>query len=234
MRIIRNERRINTLSFVGRYATLAGMVILLAGLIISYAKPEWLTPMFICVVVGVGLSIVGGFFAERYVSPLAHHNALATALKGLDDRFTLVQYVLPASHVLVEPGGCTVFVVKAHGGRVTCQDGRWKHYQRSKFFRQFAGQEAVGLPHVEAETQVRKLEHWLESQQPDAEIPVQAAIVFVNPDVKLDADASPVPAFFGKKVKGWLRGSGKLKPLPDETQRWLEETIAAASPQAEA
>ena len=234
MRIIRNERRINTLSFVGRYATLAGMVILLAGLIISYAKPEWLTPMFICVVVGVGLSIVGGFFAERYVSPLAHHNALATALKGLDDRFTLVQYVLPASHVLVEPGGCTTFVVKAHGGRVTCQDGRWKHYQRSKFFRQFAGQEAVGLPHVEAETQVRKLERWLESQQPDAEIPVQAAIVFVNPDVKLDADASPVPAFFGKKVKGWLRGPGKLKSLPDETQRWLEETIAAASPQAEA
>ena len=234
MRIIRNERRINTLSFVGRYATLAGMVILLAGLIISYAKPEWLTPMFICVVVGVGLSIVGGFFAERYVSPLAHHNALATALKGLDDRFMHVQNDLPASHVLLEPGGCTAFVVKAHGGRVTCQDGRWKHYQRSKFFRQFAGQEAVGLPHVEAETQVRKLERWLESQQPDAEIPVQAAIVFVNPDVKLDADASPVPAFFGKKVKGWLRGPGKLKPLPDETQRWLEETIAAASPQAEA
>ena len=233
MRIIRNERRINTLSFVGRYATLAGMVVLLAGLIISFARPEWLTPMFICVIVGVGLSIVGGFFAERYVSPLAHHNALATALKGLDDRFTLIQYILPAPHVLVEPGGITVFVVKAHGGQVTCQDGRWKHRQRSKFFRQFAGQEAVGLPHVEAETQVRKLERWMEDHEPDTEIPVRAAIVFVNPDLELDADASPVPTFYGKKVKGWLRGPGKLKPLPEKAQRWLEETIAAASPQSE-
>ena len=226
MRIIRNERRIRVFSFIGQYATLAGLLALLAGLILSWIRPEWLVPMLLSVVLGVILSVVGGFFADRYVSPLAHHGALAGALKGLDDQYALLQYVLPASHVLLEPGGCTVFVVKAQGGQVTCQkEGRWKHRQRGKFFRQFAGQEGLGGPDVEAGHQAHRLERWLAKQLPDVEVPVRAAIVFVNPEVTLDAAASPVPAFYGKKVKAWLRGPGKLKPLPADTHRRLAEAL---------
>ena len=226
MRIIRNERRIRVSSAIGRYATLAGLLALLAGLIISFAKPEWFAPMLASLALGLSFSMVGGFFADRYVGPLAHHDALVKVLKGLDDRHVLVQYVLPVPHVLLEPGGCTVFVVKAQGGQVTCQEsGRWKHRQRGKFFRQFAGQEAIGAPDFEANRQVHKLERWLANQLPDVEVPTRAAITFVNPELALDATASPVPALYGKKVKAWLRGSGKLKPLPDAVRRQLEEAV---------
>ncbi len=226
MRIIRNERRIHVLSFIGKYATLAGLLALLAGLVISFTKPEWLMPTLVSMALGTSLSMVGGFFADRYIGPLARHDALARALKGLNDQYVLLQYLLPTSHVLLEPGGCTVFVVKAQGGQVTYQeDGRWKHRQRGKFFRQFAGQEAVGAPDIEAERQVHKLERWLTSRLPDIGVPVRAAITFVNPDVTLDAAASPVPAFYGKKVKAWLRGPGKLKPLPAAERRRLADAL---------
>ncbi len=228
MRIIRNERHIRTRSFIGRYATLAGLLVLLASLVISFVKPEWILLMLACVTLGIILSMVGGYFADRYAGPLAHHDALVGVLKGLDDHHALVQYVLPASHVLVEPGGCTAVVVKAQEGQVTCQDeGRWKHRQRGKLFRQFAGQEALGAPDTEGKAQARKLEHWLARHLPDVEVPVRAAIVFVNPEVTLDADRSPVPAFYGKKVKAWLRGPGKLKPLPGQVRRQLAEAIGS-------
>ena len=182
--------------------------------------------MVLSVGLGVILSVVGGFFADRYVSPLAHHGALARALKGLDDQYVLLQYVLPTSHVLLEPGGCTVFVVKAQGGQVSCQeDGRWKHRQRGKFFRQFAGQEGLGGPDVEAGHQAHRLKRHLDRHLPDVEVPVRADHVFVNPDVTLDASASPVSAFYGKKVKAWLRGPGKLKPLPAAVHRQLTEAL---------
>ncbi len=224
MRIIRNERRIRVSSAIGQYATMAGLLALLASLIISFTKPEWLALMLVGLTIGMGLSMVGGFFADRYLGPLAHHDALVKALKGIDDQHVLLQYVLPASHVLLEPGGCTAFVVKAQGGQVTCQEnGQWKHRQRGKFFQQFAGQEAVGAPDFEANRQVHKLERWLASQLPDVEVPVRAAILFVNPKVKLDAAASPVPTFYGKKVKAWLRGPGKLKPLPATVYHRLAE-----------
>lgn len=238
MRIIRNERRIRVSSFIGQYVTMVGLLALLAGLVISFVKTEWLVAMLLSVALGVCFSVVGGFFADRYAGPLAHHDALARALKGLDDRHILLQYVLPASHVLLEPGGCTVFVVKAQEGQVTCQEnGRWKHQQRGKFFRQFAGQEAVGAPDYEAERQAHKLERWLTSRLPDdveddVEVAVRAAIVFVNPKVTLDAAASPVPTFYGKKVKAWLRGPGKRKPLPAAVHRRLAEALAV-TPQQE-
>jgi len=233
MRIIRNERRIRVSSFIGQYATLAGLLALLAGLIISFAKPELFVPMLASLAVGMSLSVVGGFFADRYIGPLAHHDALVKVLKGMDNQYVLLQYVLPASHILLEPGGCTVFVVKAQGGQVTYDDGRWKHRQRGKFFRQFAGQEAVGVPDLEAQRQVRKLERWLANQLPDAEVPIRATIVFVNPKVTLDASASPVPAFYGKKVKAWLRGPGKLKPLPATVRRRLAEAVGVKPQQGE-
>jgi len=226
MRIIRNERRIRTFSLIGQYAPLGGILTLAAGLVISFVKPEWIVPMFASIALGYSLTVVGGFFADRYLGRLAHHDVLVAALKGLDDSHVLFQYVLPASHVLVDPGGCTVFVIKAQGGEVICrEDGRWRHHQRGKFFRQFAGQESVGAPHFEAERQVRKMERWLAKQLPDVEVPVRAAIVFVNPDVTLDVDASPAPTFYGKKVKSWLRGPGKRKGLPDAVRRQLAEAL---------
>ncbi|MDY6875872.1 MAG: hypothetical protein SWK90_06685 [Chloroflexota bacterium] len=226
MRIIRNERRIRVSSFIGQYATLAGLLALVAGLVISFTRPGWLVLMLLSVGLGILLSAVGGFFADRYTSPLAHHDVLARVLKGLGNQYALLQYVLPASQVLLEPGGCTVFVVKAQGGQVTCQgNGRWKHLQRGKFFRQFAGQEGLGAPDVEAGHQVHRLERHLARHLPDVEIPVRAVIVFVNPDVTLDVAASPVPVFYDKKVKAWLRGPGKLKPLPSGAHRRLAEVL---------
>ena len=227
MLIIRNERRIRLSSGVGRYAVLGGMLTLLAGLVISFVKPDWIMVTMVCLALGFSLTVIGSFFSDRFVGPLAHHNALAGALKGLDNRYALLQYVLPAPHVLLTPGGCTVFVIKTQGGQVTYQaeNGRWKHQQRGKFFRQFAGQEAVGIPNLEAERAVRKMERWLTRHLPDVEPPIRPVVVFVNPDVALDVADSPVPTLHSKKLKAWLRGPGKLKPLSADVHRQLTEAL---------
>jgi hypothetical protein len=228
MRIIRNERHIKVGSFIGKNAAWVGLGALAVGLILSFLQPDQLLVMTICMIVGVGFSVVGGIFADRYAGPLAHHSTLAEALKGLDDQYVLAQYTMPVPHILLEPGGLTVLLVKSHGGRVTfLGEGRWKHQQPGKVFRQMAGQPGVGVPDLEAEHQVDKLKAWLAGRLPDLQVPVRAAIVFVNPDVQLDAADSPVPAFYGKKIKAWLRGPGKLKPLPGDVYRQLASALGA-------
>jgi len=229
MQIIRDERRINVLSSIGQYATLGGLLILLIGLGISFVRPTWMLPVVISMALGFTFSVVGGFFADRYAGSLAHHKALAEVLKGLDYRHTLLQYMLPANHVLLEPGGCTVFVVKAQGGEVTYEDGKggkWKHHQRGKIFRQIAGQPGLGRPDREAQKEVDSLKDYLAERMENADdVPVRGAIVFVNEDVQLEVDHSPVPAFYRKKVKDWLRGPGDLRPLPQDLQRRLADAL---------
>ncbi|MBS3784574.1 MAG: hypothetical protein KGY78_09020, partial [Anaerolineae bacterium] len=105
MRVIRDERRVDVLSSIGQYASLGGLLILLGGLVVSFVRPTWMLPVVVSTALGFILSVVGGFFADRYAGSLAHHKALAEVLKGLDYRHTLLQYVLPADHVLLEPGG---------------------------------------------------------------------------------------------------------------------------------
>ncbi len=226
MRIIRNERRIRVSSTIGQYTVMGGLLALVAGLVISFVKPDWIVLMMACLALGFSLSIVGAFFSDRFVGPLAHHKTLVEALKGLDNQHALLQYVLPTPHVLLEPGSLTVFTIKTQGGQVTYQEnGRWKHQQRGKFFRQFAGQEAVGAPDLEAERNVRKMESWLAKNAPDIEIPVRGVVLFVNPDITLDTANSPVPALHSKKLNAWLRGPGKLKPLPTDVHRQLTQAL---------
>lgn len=226
MRIVRNERHVQVRSFIGKNMPLVGLGALAVGLVISFVRPEQLTWMAVSMLVGIVFSVIGGAFAERYAGPLAHHKVLNDVLKGLGSEYVLVQYLLPVPHVLLEPSGLTVLVVKSHTGQVTFQErGRWKHKQPGKILRQLVGQEGVGAPDLEAEHQVEKLKRWLDKQLPDVEVPVRAAIVFVNPNVQLDAADSPVPAFYGKKIKAWLRGPGKLKPLSPAVHRQLVEAL---------
>jgi hypothetical protein len=230
MRTISNERRIRTSRAVAQYGTLAGLLALLGGLVISFVKPDWLWMMVLSVTLGYALSVVGGFFTDRFAGPLAHHEAISNALKGLDNRHVLLQYTLPAPHVLIEPGGCTAFIVKTQGGHVRYQEGgRWKHQQKGKFFRQFVGQEAIGAPDMEANRQAHKLEQWFERRLPDVPVLVRAVVVFVNPDVTLEIEGAAVPVLHSKKLKTWLRGPGKLKPLPSNAYRQVVETVAGES-----
>jgi hypothetical protein len=226
MRIVRNERHIRVRSFIGKNAALAGLGALAVGLILSFVQPDQLLVLVICMVVGMAFSIVGGIFADRYAGPLAHHEALSDVLKGLGGKYVLVQYLLPAPHVLLGPGGLTALVVRSHGGTVTFQEaGRWKHRQPGRVLRQMVGQPGVGAPDLEAARDVEKLEHWLADRLPEVQVPVRAVIVFVNPDIQLEADDSPVPTFYGKKVKSWLRGPGKRKPLEPSVYRQLAELL---------
>jgi hypothetical protein len=224
MRVIRDEDHIRIRSSIGQYATLGGLLALLVSLVLSFVNQEWFVLMLVSALVGFILSAIGGFFADRYAGPFAHHEAAAEMLKGLDYSHTFFQYTLPASHVLLSPGGCTVFVVKSQAGQVSydSEAGKWKHRQRWKFFHQMMGKEALGTPHEEAEHERQKLRRYLDEHLEEAdEVPVQAVILFVNPDVELDADGAPVPAIYRKKIKGWLRGPGDLEPLPDELYQRL-------------
>jgi nuclease-like protein len=226
MQIIENERRIKISTNIGRILPWIGLGILAVGWVLSLRGPEALPALLLSLPVGVLISMVGGYFADQFAGPLAHHEALQKALKGLDQKYASVHYLLPAPHVLLSPGGCTVIVVKGHAGVVEFDGERWKHRDRGKFFRQLAGQSGLGNPTMETERQTQRLQAWLDEQLPGREIPIQTAILFVHPRVKLNTDDSPVPAFYGgKKIRAWLRGPGKQTRLKAEDHQALMDAV---------
>ncbi len=239
MRIVADEKYIARRSRLGQIGGLASLILLVPAGIIAFSDPNSVTPMLYGVVggalaAGLLFSFIGGYYAERFAGPLAHHLKVREALKGLDKRYVLLQYVLPVPHVLLGPDGLTVLVVKSQAGEVACRDGRWFHRQRGMFFRRLAGQEPVGNPAVEAERAVLRMERYLEEHLPGIEIPVRGVVLFVHPEIELTVEEAPLPVFRLKEIKKWLRGEGKGKTLPAEVYQRVEQVLTEQRTRQEA
>mgnify|MGYP000691304984 CR=1 FL=1 len=229
MRIVADEKYITRRSAAGKYASLAGLAVLALALVFSFTRTSSLLLMqgalMGAMLIGVVLSFIGGYYAERFAGPVAHHKAVRSALKGLDRQYVLFQYVLPVPHVLLGPDGLTIVVVRSQPGQVTYKDGKWRHHQRTKFLRQLAGQESLGVPEEDVEQQVAQMRRYLEQRQPELEVPVRGVVLFAHPNVRLDLEEPPVPVFYDKKVRSWLRGPGAGKPLPPPVRQQLAELL---------
>ncbi len=229
MRVIANERYIKRRAFVGRYASIAGLLVLLVSFILSifWTQESALIPlgMWVALLIGVSLSMVGGYYADRFEGPRAHYRGIREALKGLDQRYTLFQYVLPSPHVLWGPDGLTVLVVRSIPGEVTYANGRWNWRQRFKFLRALAGQEGIGVPEAEVEYELRRMGRYLGKALPDLSVPMQGVVLFTHPDVKLSVQDPPVPVLHARKFKDWLRGPGARKAMPGALRRQVEEVL---------
>ncbi|MCS7282720.1 MAG: DUF4231 domain-containing protein [Anaerolineae bacterium] len=229
MRIIANEPYIRRRAFIGRYASIAGLIVLLVSFILSifWTSQATLIPlaMWIALLVGVGLSIIGGYYADRFEGPRAHYRAVREALKGLDDRYILFQHVLPSPHVLLGPDGLTVLVVRSIPGEVRYENGRWRWKHRLKFLRALAGQEGIGAPEAEVAYELQRTSKYLEKILPGASIPIRGVVLFTHPNVQLDVEGAPVPVLRARKFKDWLRGPGAQKPMPGALRRQLEEAL---------
>jgi hypothetical protein len=221
VKVVRNDRYIQTRSKIGRYASLGGLAVLAGGLLTSFLgqqRPELITLSFVCLLIGFVLSQVGIYYGNRFVRPDRPDEALTKALKGLDDRFILYHYQLPAPHVLLAPDACYVLAVQQQSGKVSARGDRWKHPLGWKWLFAWASQESIGNPTKAAQLEVETLQAQLAKKLPNVEVPLTPVVVFSNPDVELDVSDTAVPAIHIKKLKDWLRGAGKGQGLPASTR----------------
>lgn len=226
MRVIAREGYIRRATTAGKWLTLISLGLLALSFAVYMIRVEWWFITLGLGSVGFIFSVMGSYYGDRFAGPLAHHVRIPEALKGFDDDYILLEYKTPVPFVLVEPGGLTVILVKSQGGIVTYANGKWRHKQAARFFRQLSGQEALGRPDDYAQLLVADLSRYLRKRMvEEAQIPIRAIIVFVAPKVQLEAADSPVPSLRAEKVKGWLRGPGKRPTLSADLRHRLSEVL---------
>ncbi|MGH2593792.1 MAG: nuclease-related domain-containing protein [Anaerolineae bacterium] len=211
MRVIQNEKYIRSRSRLGRTIFFGGLGLLIVGLLISLGPQSiaLLPVSLLCLILGLVLSQAGGYYVRRFDRGELPHVALARALKGFDDRYTLVNYGTPASHVLLTPDAVYVIVAKPQAGHISYQNGRWRNPTGLRRLVTWMSEEGLGDPTREARAEVARLQRYLARQLPDTPIEAQPLIVFLHPNAEVDAAAAPTPALHVKKLKDWLRSRPK-------------------------
>jgi hypothetical protein len=228
MKIIKNEKLIDRNSKIGQYTSLGALVILFGGMYISFSKPELFTLSIIALLVGFTMTQVGMYYGNRFGRHPRPDEQLDAALKGISDDFSLYHYTTPVSHLLVGPSGVWILMPYHQKGKVVFKNNKWKGSGGGflQSYMRIFGQESLGRPDLETANEVFKLEKFFKKKfQEGEQLPtISAALVFLDPDVEIDSEGSPLPAMQVKKLKDFARKVAKEQPAG---QLMLESARAA-------
>lgn len=230
MRIIRNDKLIKRNARIGAIASLGGLVVLGAGLFISFSRPEQIALAWGSLLVGFILTQVGLYFGNRWGRKPRPDEMIDAGLKGLDDRYTIYHYNSPVAHLLLGPAGLWILLPYHQAGKITYEKNRWR--QRGggflqAYMRLFA-QEGLGRPDLDIVTEKDSMVKFFKKYLPDLSPPeINVALVMTNEKAEIAVENPPTPIVPVKKLKELIRKNAKQNVIAPE----VIEKIKSALPE---
>ena len=124
MKTIKNEKLIKRNAQIGSWTTLAALVVLGAGMYLSFTRPELFTFSLIALLLGFTLTQVGMYMGNKFGRSPRPDEKLDAGLKGLQNEFVMYHYTTPVSHLLVGPAGVWVVMPYHQPGEATINKNR--------------------------------------------------------------------------------------------------------------
>ncbi len=228
MKIIKNETLIKRNAKIGGWTSIAALIVLGLGMYISFTRPELFTYSLLALLLGFTLTQIGMYMGSKFGRSPRPDEKLDAGLKGLQNEFVMYHYTSPVSHLLVGPAGIWVIKPYHQRGQVTFTKNRWR-MSGGGFLQNYMrifGQEGLGRPDIEIESDIRSLRKHLSNKIDESEMPeINALMVFTSDDVEINAEDSPVPAMKLKQVKEFVRQRAKEKKLPAEAINKLKTAL---------
>lgn len=226
MKIITNPKKVQRYYKIGMYTSLAALAFLIAAVIMTVTmRVDLTTYSFIAMLIGLVLSQVGVYFANRWGKSPRIDERITQGLKGLDDRYTLYHYVTAVPHLLIGPSGIWVLAPHYQQGTITYENNRYRQ-QGVGFFNRVVGQESLGRPELEAQAYHQDFEKFLHKHLPEDGMPqINSAIVFTSPKATVQTQDAPVPSMHVDKLKDFIRRKAKETPARMEAIQKVQDLL---------
>lgn len=218
-----NEELLRKRRQYAKWGNLIGLGMLFGGLFTVARSPALSATLLLVGVVAAG---VGSYMASRYVREPRADQLLAKALDGLDKRYTLYSYYLPADHTVFSHHGFTVIDTRPQTGTIVYANGRWSHRTRFRWLKQLVGEPALVSPEKDLDADISALQTWSARQGLGVEIPIHGVIVFTNENARLNIQGLRYPAVTLSELPDLLRaGMGDQAPLSTGQRREIESLL---------
>jgi hypothetical protein len=227
MKIIINRQKVNARAMWSNVASVGGLILLLVSVVLPLFLPSWAGLASVLMVVGLGVSMIGIYFANRWVRKPRPEESLAKALKSFDDHYRLYHYPsLPCDHLLLTPTGVVILEVFNLSGSFSYKQGRLKEAMTIGRALRYIVEEHIGDPVIMAKQLQEELDRRFKGEfGPEVTIPIKSVVVFTHPAVELDVDESPVLICKIDKLKKQvaLNTPRLTTEQYEKTARFLEE-----------
>lgn len=229
MKIITNHKLIRNRTKIGTWSTTAALALIIIGMVFMFQE-NMMVYSSAAVVLGFIAMQIGVFMGARWGGKVKPHAQIEAALKGLDNRYTLYNYMTAAPHLLIGPAGVYQFITYHQAGTFTYDETkkRWKQKGGNAYLKMFA-QEGLGRPDLDIEAFSTDLEKYLKKTVPDLQpqITHEPILLFLSEKATVDAKNAPAATLTPDKVKDYIRKRTKNQPV----DMVLIEQLVEALPQ---
>jgi hypothetical protein len=198
-----DHNKVNWFAQLSNIASIGGLALLLGSVLLPLFLPKLANYALWMMILGLGVAMVGIFFANRWVKKPRPEAVLDKALKSLTDTYHLFHYpALPSDHILLTPNGVVLLETINLSGSFSYKDGRWKESMSIGRALRFIVEEHLGDPIKST----RLAEKTLRGKFPQeitagASIPIKSIIVFTHPAVLLEIKDAPIPVCPAEKLR---------------------------------
>lgn len=206
MKIFINHKKVNARAQLSNLASVGGLVLLLVSVITSLFFPSWSNLAYVLMIVGMGVAMIGIYFANRWVRKPRPEESLSIALKSFDDHYHLYHYPhLPCDHIILTPTGIVALEVYNLAGNFTYRQGRWKEAMTIGRALRYIVEERVRNPVMLMQQMEFDLREYLKKElDSDISVPIKSIVVFTHQAVELDVKEAPIPICKISKLKKQL------------------------------
>jgi hypothetical protein len=227
MKIYIDRQKVNTRAQAANLASVGGLVILLASVVIPLFLPVWSGFTSVIMIVGAITAMIGIYLANRWVRKPRPEESLDKALKAFDDHYRIYHYPasLPCEHLLLTPTGLLALEVVNLNGYFSYRNGRWKEAMTIGRALRYLVEERVGDPVVLSPAMAEELKNRLDKEfAGQVAAPVKALTVFTHPAAELDLDRVSIPACKIEKFRkqATIPGERLASDTYERISSWLE------------
>ena len=210
MKIFINKPKVNARARLSNFASVGGLILLLASVVIPLFLPSWASAAYVLMIAGMGVAMVGIYFANRWVRKPRPEESLAKALNSFGDNYFLYHYpLLPCDHLLLTPTGVIVLEVVNLAGNFSYKNGKWKEAMTIGRALRYIVEDRVSNPIHAAQQAVQELEDLLSKEcNLDSSIFIRPMVVFAHPLVQLEVENPPFPVCRVEKLKKQINSKG--------------------------
>ena len=198
-----DRNKVNMLAQLSNLGSISGLVLLLGSVLLPLFKPKLANYSLLFMVLGLGVAMVGIYYANRWVRKPRPEDVLDKALKSLTDTYHLYHYpALPCDHVLLTPTGVVLLETVSLSGSFSYKDGHWKENMTIGRALRYIVEEHLGNPIRATRQTERYLQNRIQKELPlEVTIPVRSIIVFTHPVVELEIIDAPIPVCMAEKLR---------------------------------
>jgi len=206
MNLITNEKLIKRNKTIGNIASIVGIAVLAAGLILNINP----TPMkslisFGALILGFIISQVSTYFVTRFGRNPRFDEIIADNLEKLNNDYTFHVYNSPVPMLLVGPYSLWIPIPISASGEIY-YDKKWKQ-RGGSFLMKLFGQENIGRPEMDVQSNEKEILKFLNEYLKEEEVPpVKSILVSLHPKASIgEVEDAPTPIVQADALRRTIR-----------------------------